>query len=76
MCFSLFQLHQQPSKENPIFLPSDPDTDWLLAKMYIKNVDAMDHQSVHHFMNTHFLAEVFAIATYRNFPVIHPLYKV
>ncbi|XP_070705990.1 polyunsaturated fatty acid lipoxygenase ALOX15B-like [Pempheris klunzingeri] len=27
------QLHQQPSEQNPIFLPSDLETDWLLAKM-------------------------------------------
>uniref|UniRef100_A0A8D3AWP6 Uncharacterized protein n=1 Tax=Scophthalmus maximus TaxID=52904 RepID=A0A8D3AWP6_SCOMX len=70
------QLHQQPSEQNPIFLPSDPETDWLLAKMFIKNADAMDHEAVHHLMCTHFIAEVYAIATLRCFPVIHPLYKL
>ncbi|KAI9535835.1 hypothetical protein NQZ68_040156 [Dissostichus eleginoides] len=69
------QLNQQPSEKNPIFLPSDPETDWLLAKMFIKNADCMDHESVHHFMRTHFLAEVFAVAALRSFPVIHPMYK-
>ncbi|XP_059213134.1 hydroperoxide isomerase ALOXE3-like [Centropristis striata] len=70
------QLHQQPSEENPIFLPSDSETDWLLAKMFLKNADSMDHESVHHTLNTHFLADVFAVAVMRSFSVIHPLYKL
>uniref|UniRef100_A0A8D3DTR6 Uncharacterized protein n=1 Tax=Scophthalmus maximus TaxID=52904 RepID=A0A8D3DTR6_SCOMX len=70
------QLHQQPSEQNPIFLPSDPETDWLLAKMFIKNADILDHEAVHHLMCTHFMSDVYAIATLRCFPVIHPLYKL
>uniref|UniRef100_A0A3B4V3U7 Hydroperoxide isomerase ALOXE3-like n=1 Tax=Seriola dumerili TaxID=41447 RepID=A0A3B4V3U7_SERDU len=70
------QLHQQPSEDNPIFLPSDSETDWLLAKMFIKNADVVDHEVVHHLMKTHFLAEVYNMATLRCFPVIHPLYKL
>ncbi|XP_068433013.1 hydroperoxide isomerase ALOXE3-like [Clinocottus analis] len=70
------QLHQQPSEQNPIFLPSDSETDWLLAKMFIKNADTMDHEAVQHLMKTHFLAEVYAVAALRSFSVIHPLYKL
>ncbi|KAK5880129.1 hypothetical protein CesoFtcFv8_023186 [Champsocephalus esox] len=28
------QLSQQPSEENPIFLPTDSESDWMLAKMF------------------------------------------
>uniref|UniRef100_A0A3Q3G2N6 Si:dkey-17e16.9 n=1 Tax=Labrus bergylta TaxID=56723 RepID=A0A3Q3G2N6_9LABR len=70
------QLSQQPSDQSPIFLPSDLETDWLLAKMFIKNVDAIDHQAVQHLMKTHFLSEAYTVATLRSFPVIHPIYKL
>ncbi|XP_049915016.1 hydroperoxide isomerase ALOXE3-like [Epinephelus moara] len=70
------QLYQQPSEQNPIFLPSDPETDWLLAKMFIKNADLLQHQAVYHFTNSHGFAGVFTVATLRCFPVFHPLYKL
>ncbi|XP_061602684.1 hydroperoxide isomerase ALOXE3-like [Cololabis saira] len=70
------QLHQQPSKQNPIFLPSDPETDWLLAKLFFKSADVLEYEVVHHFLKTHHLAEVFGVAALRSFPVIHPLYKL
>uniref|UniRef100_A0A8C6SKY2 Si:dkey-17e16.9 n=1 Tax=Neogobius melanostomus TaxID=47308 RepID=A0A8C6SKY2_9GOBI len=66
------QLYQQPAEDNPVFLPSDSETDWLLAKMFIRNTDIMDHQSVRHLLNTHMLLEAFIISALRNLPTVHP----
>ncbi|XP_061125676.1 hydroperoxide isomerase ALOXE3-like [Syngnathus typhle] len=70
------QVHQEPSEENPIFLPSDSETDWLLAKIIVKNAEMMTHQAITHLKNTHFLSEVWAMSLLRNFPLIHPIYKL
>ncbi|XP_077443830.1 hydroperoxide isomerase ALOXE3 [Stigmatopora argus] len=70
------QIHQQPSADNPIFLPSDSETDWLLAKIFVKNADMMTHQAVSHLLNTHFVSEAWAVSLLRNFSLIHPIYKL
>ncbi|XP_049612604.1 hydroperoxide isomerase ALOXE3-like isoform X2 [Syngnathus scovelli] len=70
------QVHQEPSEKNPIFLPSDSETDWLLAKIFVKNANMITHQAISHLKNTHFLSEVWAMSLFRNISAIHPIHKL
>ncbi|XP_047136967.2 allene oxide synthase-lipoxygenase protein [Hydra vulgaris] len=70
------QLFQKPSEENPIFLPSDPQYTWLLAKMYFNNADCSVHQSCTHLGLTHLLCESICAAAHQNLSPNHPVFQL
>ncbi|XP_038642653.1 polyunsaturated fatty acid 5-lipoxygenase-like [Scyliorhinus canicula] len=70
------QLKQTPGGDNPIFLPSDAELDWLLAKMWVRSSDFQHLELVSHLLRTHLIGETFGMATLRNLPAVHPIYKL
>ncbi|XP_019715429.1 arachidonate 5-lipoxygenase [Hippocampus comes] len=70
------QLAQTPGKDNPIFLPTDSQYDWLLAKIWVRSADFQHHQTVTHLLRTHLISEMFAIAMFRHLPAVHPVFKL
>ncbi|XP_037603547.1 polyunsaturated fatty acid lipoxygenase ALOX15B [Sebastes umbrosus] len=70
------QLQQTPGPQNPVFLPSDPGCDWLLAKIWVRSAEFQCHQLASHYLRTHMLGELCCVATLRQLPQLHPLHQL
>lgn len=69
------QLGRDPALD-PVFTPNDSQHDWMAAKIYVRCSEGNTHQMVGHALRTHFVAEPFVMATMRNLPDPHPVYKL
>jgi len=69
------QLGRDPGKD-PVFTPNDSQYDWLAAKIFVRCSEGNTHQMISHALRTHFVVEPFVMATMRNLPDPHPVYKL
>jgi arachidonate 15-lipoxygenase len=58
-----------------VFTPTDGDA-WMKAKLFVQVADVTHHELLAHLCYTHLAMEAFAMATPRQLPINHPLYRL
>jgi len=59
-----------------IYTPNETKWSWLIARMYVAEVDTGFHQLYSHWVRTHACSEPYVVAWHRNISEMHPLYKL
>lgn len=67
---------QSAQSFNCIFTPKSPQQDWLTAKLAVAGADSAYQGIISHLLNTHLIAETFAVSTYRNLSAQHILFQL
>lgn len=74
------QLQQKADQSDPsfnrIFTPNSLQQDWLTAKVAVASADSAYQGIISHLLNTHLIAETFAVSTYRNLSPQHILLQL
>jgi len=64
-------------EEGSVAMPHQAESDaWMLAKLFTQVADVTQHELITHLCDTHLAMEAFAIATPRQLPTSHPLYRL
>jgi len=66
----------QLESSGKLFTPGGAADDWMRAKLYFQVADITHHELIDHLCYTHLILEAFAIATPRQLPENHPLYRL
>ncbi|MBD2075366.1 lipoxygenase [Phormidium sp. FACHB-592] len=63
-------------EQGRLITPSADVDRWMQAKLCVQTADVTDHELIVHLCDTHLAMEAFAIATPRQLPTTHPVYRL